>query len=179
MGVGVVSGSIGARDRVPWIEKGIGAIATQGYTETMYGREGLQLLQKGLKPSSVLEKLLEKDFQPEKRQVIIMGASGLNAVHTGLSCPPVKHSEQNKNCIAAGNMLKNKETIQKMIETFESEEQLSKRIFKSLKAGAEAGGDKRGNRTAALIVLGSENIDIDIKSSEKPLQKLEKKLIRE
>ncbi len=79
IGVGVVSGSISVGERVPWVEEEVGVIATQAYTETMYGEQGLELLKQNFEPREALETLLEKDSKPEKRQVGILHKSGKKA----------------------------------------------------------------------------------------------------
>ncbi len=177
IGIGTVSGSIAVGKRVPWVEKGVGAIATQAYTETMYGEKGLELLEQGLEPKSVLESLFKKDPEPEKRQVGILKKTGAKAVHTGHSCPDKKISKMGQKCIGIGNMLQNKETVLDLVEKFrQTDGKISIRLLKALKAGAEAGGDIRGNKTAALLIKGKENAFLEIDRSNTPVQDLEKKV---
>lgn len=172
LGVGVVSGSTAVGDRVPWVEEGVGAIATQGYTETEYGRKGLSLLEEGLDPSSTLEKLLREDRAPEKRQAAIMSLSGEKAVHTGSSCPEERDSGSWGNGVSIGNMLERKRVIPEMVEAFRDRGSLFSRIMRALESGADAGGDRRGNRAAAVLIEGEENVDIGIDMSEDPLEDL-------
>lgn len=176
LGIGVVSGSIAVGDRVPWVKGGVGAIATQGYTETRYGREGLRLLEEGLGPSYVLKKLLQEDFSPERRQVAILSADGRKAVHTGSFCPPIRSSEDRKNYICIGNMLKSEQVVPKMAEAFGKGGKLWRRILSALEAGAEAGGDRRGNQTAAILVRNEESLDVKIDKSQNPLRDLRKEI---
>lgn len=176
MGIGIVSGSVAVRTRVPWIKEDVGAIATQGYTRTRYGRKGLVLLSRGLNPHSTLQKLLQRDPAPEKRQIVILTPTGDRAVHDGSSCPGGRDLESRKNCVAIGNLLENEATVGEMAGAFEETDgPLSKRILEALKAGAEFGGDRRGNRTAALVVRGRESLDIGIIESKEPLTELELK----
>lgn len=175
LGVGVVSGSASVGSRVPWVKEKIGAVATQGYTETAYGKRGLSLLEEGLAPKEALANIAGRDPEPEKRQVAIMDFSGEIAFKTGSLCPEKKNSEMGKDCISIGNMLKNEKTVSKMVEAFEEGGIFSQRILNALEAGARSGGDRRGDRTAALIVRGEENLNIEIDLSESPVEELREK----
>ncbi len=179
IGAGVVSGSIAVRDRVPWTKKNTGAIVTQGYTNVMYGKEGIKLLEKGLSPLNILRKLTAEDSLSKKRQVAILSFSGKKATHTGDSCPKEMNEKIGKYYIAIGNMLKTKETVDEMGRYFTKTEcTLARRIYSALRSGAEKGGDIRGNKTAAIVVKGKESVDIGIDYSETPLRDLEEKMIR-
>jgi uncharacterized Ntn-hydrolase superfamily protein len=83
MGVATASGSINVGDRVPHAKPGIGVIATQAYTNVVYGIKGLELLQKGLSPEEALAKLLREDSERSMRQVAIMDFKRRKAVFTG------------------------------------------------------------------------------------------------
>lgn len=178
IGVGVASGSVSVGERVPWVKNKIGAIATQAYTETMYGKRGLELLEQSLDPAEVLKTLLEKDSEPEKRQVGILKKSGEKALHTGEACPEETNTAEKQNCIALGNMLQNKKTITNMANKFCDEDgKISVRLLKALETGAKTGGDRRGNQTAALVVKGEEDLRFEIDKRDKPVQKLKEKVI--
>lgn len=180
LGVGLVSGSVSVRERVPWIAEEVGAIATQTYTETMYGKQGLELLKQNFEPREALETLLEKDPKPEKRQVGILQKSRKKATHTGDACPKEKDSVKTHNCIGIGNMLQSKKTVSSMINRFQKEnEKMSIRILNALETGAENGGDRRGNQTAALLIKGEENLDFGIDKSNTPIQDLRRKVKKE
>lgn len=174
-GIGVASGSIGVRNRVPWAIKGVGAIVTQGYTEIRYGSQGLKHLEEGEDPQEALSKLTGRDPEPEKRQVAIIDCDGKKAVHTGSACPRTTNSELGTDFVVIGNMLENKRTVSSMTKSFkDSDKKLPTRIIKALREGAKVGGDRRGNRTAALLVEGSNEVDIGIRSQETPIKELER-----
>lgn len=158
------------------MRKGVGAIATQGYTETGYGSRGLSLLERGEGPSRNPGKIDRRRPEPEKRQVAIMDCEGEKAVHTGPSCPRKRGSRRGKGFIAVGNMLESKKTVSAMGENFgKSDVKLPSRIIEALKVGAEAGGDRRGNRTAALLVEGKGGVDIRVDSHGTPVEELQRK----
>ncbi len=175
LGIGTVSGSVAVGSRVPWVKKEVGAIATQGYTEVAYGRRGLSLLEKGLSPNEALEDISGEDSSPEKRQVAIMDSTGEVTCKTGSLCPEKKNSAIGEDCVSIGNMLRNEKTVSNMVETYEEGGRFSKRILNAIEAGANAGGDRRGNRTAAIVVRGERNLDIEIDVSESPVEDLKER----
>jgi uncharacterized Ntn-hydrolase superfamily protein len=141
---------------VPHARVNIGAIATQAQTSIVYGTEGLQLLERGLAPQKALETLLAADEDREKRQVIIIDAMGKTAAFTGKEAEGWKGHIIGDNCVVAGNMLVGSRVTRAMRGSFEEEEgSLALRLLKALEAGQDAGGDRRGRLSAALMVADS------------------------
>ena len=162
MGVGVVTGSIAVGSRVPWSVAGIGVVATQAYTNVSYGCKGLLLLKRGLRPKDVLSILLQEDPGREYRQVCIMNSEGEFAVFTGKHSPQSYGEYLGKDFCVIGNLLVGTDVIEATASAFEKTKSniLPVRILKALEAGVCAGGDKRGHRSAALII--SETMPSDI-----------------
>jgi len=132
----------------------VGAIATQGFTNIHYGIDGLSLLMKGLSSQIALETMLRKDSERELRQVAIIDAQGRTAAFTGKETHSWRGHVIRENCIAAGNTVASGEVIEAMVEVFEDcVGWLAERLMKSLEAGQEAGGDRRGKASAALLVV--------------------------
>src|SRR5688500_16282777 len=73
---------------VPWVRKGVGAVATQASTRTEYGNELLEALAKGDEPTRALESALAADSQAASRQVGVIAANGRSAQHTGKTNSP-------------------------------------------------------------------------------------------
>jgi len=179
MGVAVASGSTCVGDRVPHAKPGIGAIASQAYTNVIYGIKGLELLMKGLTPQETLNTLLGEDSERELRQVAIMDFKERKAVFTGASAPEHHGEIVGENYIVIGNLLSRKEVVSGMAKQFESSSgDLAWRMVKALKAGREGGGDKRGEKSAALIVVNTEKVEVEIKvgAHENPIEELLRKL---
>src|SRR5512141_3125527 len=86
LGVAVQSRSFAAGRLVPWIEPGVGAIASQSITNPAYGTRGLSLLRSGQEPRQVLDRLVGEDPDRALRQVAILDVEGRVAVHTGVRC---------------------------------------------------------------------------------------------
>lgn len=176
LGVAVVSGSIGVGTRVPWIKKDAGAIATQAYTKTSYGYEGLKLLETGLTPERALKIMLSKDPEKERRQVLVIDDLGNKAVHTGSLCPTWHGHILKEGFICAGNLITGRGTLEAMVEAFERVSEFSKKLINALEAGTNSGGDKRGERSAALLIAGEKQIGILVNESPNPVLQLKKKL---
>jgi uncharacterized Ntn-hydrolase superfamily protein len=142
---------------VPHVELGVGAVATQGYTNVLYGINGLKLLKRGLPPQATLEKLLREDSNREMRQVAIIDDHGRKAAFTGSDTPEWKGHIVGGDCVAAGNTLTSERVLEVMVETFENiGGWLAERVMRALEAGEEAGGDRRGKVSAALLVVDKE-----------------------
>ncbi len=153
LGVAVSTAVPAVGSVVPHVKVNVGAIATQAQTNIIYGTEGLQLLEKGLAPQKALKKLLTKDKDREKRQVIIIDVQGRTAAFTGKGTENWRDHVIGENCVAAGNMLTGSDVIKAMHDSFsEGKGGLAQRLLKALEAGQEAGGDKRGRLSAALLV---------------------------
>jgi len=143
--------------RVPHVEAGVGAIATQANTNVLYGTNGLKLLKGGFSPQAALEAMLEEDRNRESRQVIIIDEDGRTAAFTGRETIGWKGHLVGEDYAVAGNMLVGSRVIEAMAQTFEtSGGELAERLMKALEAGQEAGGDKRGRMSAALLVAGGQ-----------------------
>jgi uncharacterized Ntn-hydrolase superfamily protein len=165
MGVAVISGSTHVGDRVPHGKPGIGVIATQAYTNVTYGTEGLKLLHMGFSPEEILKNLLKKDAEKNLRQVAIMDFKRRKTVFTGTLVPEVSAEVIKENCIAIGNLLSSPKVVEAMADEFEntSEKTFALRLISALKTGKECSGDKRGERSAALIVVNKEKVKVQVK----------------
>ncbi len=83
LGVAVQTHWFGVGALCPWVEAGVGAIATQSMVERSYGPCGLDLLREGKTAKEALEELLSHDDQRELRQVAMVDSLGNVATHTG------------------------------------------------------------------------------------------------
>lgn len=177
-GVAVASGSIAVGKRVPWIETGVGAVATQGLTEPSHGPRILSLLKSGVSAEKALQISLAKDENAEFRQILVLGVKGATA-YTGKSCPPFCAHVVGKNFVCGGNLLAGKSVLDSMVRALHSKLPLHLRLMFSLKAGEEAGGDKRGHRSAAIrLVLEDEIFSFDVDDSPCPIDELIARLRR-
>src|SRR5690349_14283477 len=86
LGIAVQSRYFAAGRIVPWLEAGVGAIASQAFVNPGYGPEGLALLRSGLAPAVVIERLTAADPEAEIRQLGILDPGGRAAAFTGARC---------------------------------------------------------------------------------------------
>ena len=154
LGVAVASRYLAVGAVVPWAKAGVGAIASQAWANALYGAKGLELLQKGISPQEVLEKLTKEDEKCEYRQVGIVDASGVSASYTGAEANDWAGHRFGQNYAVQGNILVGEEVVLAMERVFlETEGDLPDRLMAALEAGEAAGGDSRGKQAAAILVV--------------------------
>jgi len=180
LGVGVVSGSIAVGNRVPWARPGIGGVITQAYTNPALGPMILSFLEEGYSAKRALSMAVSLDHGKVYRQVAVMSYSGEKAVFTGESVPKPSKGLVGKSCICIGNLLANEGVVDEMFKGFEEAEEkvLPYAILNALRRGHRAGGDSRGDRSGALIVVDDKSVILNVKIdySEEPVSELYRKV---
>ncbi len=134
---------------------------------------------KGLSPKEALDKLLVEDPERELRQVAIMDFKKRKAVFTGAKVPSFHGELLGENYVVIENLLTGKEVVNSMGKEFEnSSGDLAQRLAMVLKAGNKSGGDRRGEKSAALILIDAEKVEAEIKIDvhKKPIEDLCRKL---
>lgn len=184
LGIAVQSKFLAVGAVVPWARAGVGAIATQSWANTSYGPRGLELLASGLSASETLEQLLAEDEGRATRQVGIIGASGLPVTYTGDECFSWAGGKSGADYTCQGNILVGEETVLAMARTFEQTEGLlCDRLLTALAAAQDAGGDSRGQQSAALLVVREHGgysgfndrmIDLRVDDHPRPIQELQR-----
>ncbi len=154
-GVAVQSKFLSVGSVVPWAEPAVGAIATQAYANPRYGPDGLALLRDGLSAEQVVERLVAADDGRDERQVGIVDARGGSAGWTGPGCHDWAGHRTGPSYAAQGNILVGQETVDALAQTFETTAHLSlvRRLIECLAAAQLAGGDRRGQQSASLLVV--------------------------
>ncbi|MDQ2714162.1 MAG: DUF1028 domain-containing protein [Chloroflexota bacterium] len=154
LGIAVQSKFLAVGAVVPWASAGVGAIATQSFANTGYGPRGLEFLVNGLSAAQALARLTTEDEERDQRQVGVVGVHGEPATYTGNACFPWAGGRVGEHYACQGNILVGQETVQAMARTFEGTAGLlCDRLLAALAAGQEAGGDSRGQQSAALLVV--------------------------
>lgn len=154
IGVAVQSRIVAVGGIVPYARAGVGAVATQAYANVAYGPIALEAMSQGLSPRECIEGLVASDPLRAKRQFGILSASGETASHTGAECLDWAGGIAGPGYCVQGNILAGREVIEAMARAFEGTGgELSERLLAALDAGQEAGGDKRGMQSAALLVV--------------------------
>lgn len=176
-GIAVASRFFAVGAIVPHIQPGVGAIATQAFVNPLYGTEGLKLMGDGMGAQAVAQALLSRDEGLTQRQFHMIDASGQNIAHTGSACIDWAGHRVDNNVSVAGNMLAGPDVVSKTLEAYLSAENLPMvdRLLLAMQAGEDAGGDKRGKQSAALIVYRDQDypyLDIRADDHADPLSEL-------
>lgn len=182
LGIAVASKFLAVGAVVPWARGGVGAVATQAWANTTYGPTGLDLLAAGASAEEAVRILTQNDAGAAVRQVGIVDARGRAATHTGPDCNAWAGGVVGEHVAAQGNILVGKQTIVALTETFQRERgPLWRRLLAALIAGQAAGGDSRGQQSAALLVVrpgggyGGFNdrlMDLRVDDAAKPIDEL-------
>jgi uncharacterized Ntn-hydrolase superfamily protein len=170
---------------VPFIQAGLGAVATQAECNLEYPEKAFTFLKEGKTPAEVVKLITEEDNGRDIRQVLVIDKAGKVAAYTGNKC--VRFAEQyiGENFAIAGNMLANSEIITGMAKFYENSRDLpfTERLLKTLQEGQRLGGDFRGKRSAGLLVAPTsttgkfwQDIKYDLRVDDhiNPLDELER-----
>jgi uncharacterized Ntn-hydrolase superfamily protein len=168
---------------VPWAEPLVGAIATQSWANPRYGPEGLAFLRGGLSAEETVARLTGADDDRAQRQLGIVDGEGRAASYTGDECHAWAGHRTGAGYAAQGNILVSGDTVDALAETFEATagSPLAERLVDCLDAAQAAGGDSRGQQSAALLVVGPEQgyaglsdvlVDLRVDDHARPLAEL-------
>jgi uncharacterized Ntn-hydrolase superfamily protein len=154
-GVAVQSKFLAVGSVVPWAAPHVGAIATQSYANPRYGPDGLALLREGRSAEETVEALTAADDDRAQRQVGIVDAHGRAATFTGPECHDWAGGRTGDGYAAQGNILVSQETVDALAVTFEQNAgaPLAERLIECLAAAQAAGGDRRGQQSASLLIV--------------------------
>ncbi len=181
-GVATQSKFLAVGSVVPWAEPHVGAIATQAYANPRYGTEGLSLLREGLSAEEVVGRLTAADEGRDQRQLGVVDREGRSASFTGAECLEWAGGRTGPCYAAQGNILVSAATVDAIAETFESSKgTLAERLLDCLDAAQAAGGDRRGQQSAALLVVEQDGgyaklsdtiVELRVEDHELPLEEL-------
>jgi uncharacterized Ntn-hydrolase superfamily protein len=154
-GVAVQSKFLAVGSVVPWAEPHVGAIATQSYANPRYGPDGLALLRDGGTAEEVVAALTTADEGRDERQVGVVDRDGHAASYTGTACHEWAGGRTGDGYAAQGNILVSDATVDALAATFEANShlELAERLIECLAAAQAAGGDRRGQQSASLLIV--------------------------
>ncbi len=170
-GIAVTTKAFAMGARCPHAMSGVGAIATQSFTNPMFGTRGLRLLQEGVSAGDVLEVLVARDDGRAIRQVHLIDAKGRNAAYTGASCVGWCGHRLGDGFSVAGNMLVGPDVVDDTFQSYAASagQPFAERLIGALDAGQAAGGDKRGRQSAVLLVYSTEDVaEINLRVDDHP-----------
>src|SRR3954452_21441680 len=184
-GVATQSKFLGVGSVVPWTAPEVGAIAPQSYANPRYGPDGLALLRQGLSADEVVARLPAADEDRGHRQLGIVDAQGRSASFTGSECMDWAGGRTGPGYAAQGNILVSGATVDALAETFEATagRPLAERLLDCLGAAQAAGGDRRGQQAAGLLVVERDGgyaglsdvvVDLRVDDHERPIEELDR-----
>jgi uncharacterized Ntn-hydrolase superfamily protein len=181
-GVAVQSKFLAVGSVVPWAEPGAGAVATQAYANPRYGPDGLALLRQGVAADEVVRRLTEADDGRDERQLGVVDAAGRAATYAGSGCLDWAGGRAGDGFAAQGNILVSEATVDALADTFAAAPgSLAERLLAALTAAQEAGGDRRGQQSASLLVVERDGgyaglsdvlLDLRVDDHERPVEEL-------
>jgi len=181
-GVAVASRFLAIGALSAYAEPGVGAIATQAWINASWGPAGLGLLKRGMSAADVAERLVRADAGRAQRQLGIVDAEGLAHSYTGTGCLDWAGHRTGPGYAAQGNMLVSAATLAALADTFEAGRgsPLATRLLDALCGAQAAGGDRRGQQSAALRVVkagagyGGADVVVDLRADDhaEPLAEL-------
>jgi uncharacterized Ntn-hydrolase superfamily protein len=182
LGIAVESKFLAVGAVVPWTRAGVGAIATQAHANVAYGPDGLVMLDTGLSAREVLDKLIAADGERDVRQVGIVDSMGNAASWTGPDCTYWAGGYVGDGFCCQGNILTGPEVVEAMVEGYTTASgTFANRLLTALEAGQAAGGDARGQQSAAICIVrpnggyGGRNdrwIDLRVDDHPQPIAEL-------
>ena len=184
LGIGVVSGSLAVGSRVPWGRYGVGGVASQAYTNPALGPIILDYMSRGHSSEGAIKKALNRDKQPNLRQVAAIDWSGQAAYYNGRNIPREFGGFIYRECVAIANLVVSSEIPEILCRSY-YEGTYSDIVLSIIHALTEAhriGGDRRGDRSAAILVVGMTEftpyydkiVDLRIDYSKEPIKDLER-----
>ena len=182
-GIAVQSKFLAVGAVVPWAQAGAGAVATQSYANTSFGPDGLALMAEGYSAEEALGQLVAQDEGRARRQAGLVDAQGRAATYTGDECHDWAGGLTGKYYAAQGNILVSADTVESMAKAFEEAKgELADRLVAALVAGQAAGGDRRGQQSASVLVVRPEGgyggyndryLDLRVDDDPAPIERLQ------
>ncbi|MBO6563039.1 MAG: DUF1028 domain-containing protein [Nisaea sp.] len=177
IGFAVATSSVCVGARVGAVTDGC-VVFSQARTDPRLHSFGLAAWHRTADAGQTLAAMRDAATAPHWRQLGVLPFKGTPLHHTGASCLPHCGGEIGENCLALGNFLGTAEVLPEMVRAFEAATgSLEERLQAGMKAGEAAGSEKEPLQSAALKVLGSDDLmdaDLRVDFSTDPLSDLVK-----
>lgn len=186
LGIGVQSKFLSVGAVVPWARAGVGAVATQSWANTSYGPRGLWMMRRGMSAGETLARLTASDGGRDQRQAGMVDARGNAATYTGSKCFDWAGGVTGEGLACQGNILAGPAVVDDMAAAYRrAKGSLAHRLVEGLAAAQAAGGDRRGQQSAALLIVrekggyGGRNdraVDLRVDDHPHPIEELRRLL---
>jgi uncharacterized Ntn-hydrolase superfamily protein len=176
-GVAVASKFLAVGNAVPAAVAGVGAVATQADANVAWKGIGLSLLDEGATASVAVQRMIEEDDKRDHRQLGMVDAEGGAATYSGTACLDWAGGVTGEGVAIQGNILVGPEVVEEMKRAWDAaaDQPLARRLLAALAAGDDAGGDRRGRQSAALLVVsdgagyaGLDDVAADLRVDDHP-----------
>jgi uncharacterized Ntn-hydrolase superfamily protein len=177
LGAVVTTSSMAVGGRCAYAQANVGAVLTQHRTDPRLGPKMLERLRSGEAPNAIL-----KDFEKTEpgigwRQLAIIDAKGEAAFFNGTNIYSIYKGRVGRDCVAAGNILRNTDVVDAMVQSFDANEAqpLAERLLRAIEAGDAAGGELKQIKSAGLVVAHRESfpfVDLRVDLDPRPLVQL-------
>ncbi len=182
LGVAVQSHYFAVGPVVPWAEPGVGAVATQSLVEIAYGPRGLALMKAGKSAPDALAELVAADSGRGGRQVAMVDTHGRVAAYSGPKCIAAAGHEVGEQFSCQANLMANDRVWPAMARAYRAAKgDLAERLLQTLEAAQAAGGDIRGQQSAAIVIVhgtasdrpwADRIMDLRVDDSPRPIKEL-------
>jgi uncharacterized Ntn-hydrolase superfamily protein len=176
-GAVVTTSAVGVGARVPFAKAGIGAVLTQHRTDPRLGPLGLELLSRGFTAQQTIDAIAAATPHRDWRQLAVIDAAGCTAHFDGAKVRPAISVAHGRDCVGAGNILRNEAVAPAMVARFEAtaDQPLATRLVRAIQAGEGAGGETAAVVSASLLVVHTEPfpfVDLRVDAHDRPLEEL-------
>jgi uncharacterized Ntn-hydrolase superfamily protein len=179
LGVAVQSHWFNVGAVVAWARPGVGAVATQSVAEIAHGPHTLDQIESGLEAEQAIAAVLRDDGLARFRQLGAVDAAGRASAHTGEDCIAHASDVVGEGFACQANMMAGEGVPEAMAEAYRAQHgDLAERLLAALDAAQAAGGDVRGQQSAALLVVPASGeswrarFDIRVEDHSQPLREL-------
>jgi uncharacterized Ntn-hydrolase superfamily protein len=176
-GAVVTTSAVGVGARVPFARAGIGAVLTQHRTDPRLGPLGLDLRARGCTAQQTIDAIVAATPHRAWRQLAAIDAAGRTAHYDGAHVRAAISVAHGRDCVGAGNILRNAEIAPAMVAAFEADPSLplATRLVAAIQAGEDAGGETAAVVSASLLVVEAESfplVDLRVDAHDTPLAEL-------
>lgn len=158
LGVCLATSPLAVASRCPHVRGGVAAISSQCHSDWRHGLTGLELAAKGWSPDEILVALRHKDRFFDYRQIGIVTADGRAAAHSPVNGAAYTGHRVGEGFVAMGNGLAGPQVVDAIHDAFVANEAIPffERLVRAIEAGAAAGGEPIGHKSAGLIACAPD-----------------------
>ncbi|MBT3372782.1 MAG: DUF1028 domain-containing protein [Rhodospirillaceae bacterium] len=174
LGIATATRSLAVGSRVPFVQPRLGAVAIMAIADKRLGLMAQRLLQTGYKAQGVIEQLVIGDPYHEYRQLGVIDDDGFAAARTGTQNRDWAGHHVGENFIALGNVLQGEHILTAIEDGYNAnpDDEIEDRLMAAIEAGRDAGGQKGGQRSAAILVYEDKEyarVDLRVDAHEEPV----------